>query len=259
MNIQSQMETICAANDYDFSNSITDLMEKYQTECKEQSISTKERRNGEGAIRQRLRQIISDKTPYSLYVPEEQYIEYDEMQNIVSWMTDERDLNYVDRMIDFFDYRAMAVAVRPYFRRVRSAMANGFTGFRIKAEVMDYTVNLKANHLVLFDNMNECACDICGAKVRFASIDNQRVKGKEFSYKISLWTVDDTNRLIRMTVDHKQARGLGGGNYIPNMVPMCELCNSRKSTIESRLATHNQNVEKVKNAELYPFECRFYC
>jgi hypothetical protein len=129
---------------------------------------------------------------------------------------------------------------------------------KTKAEVFGHTIRVKLNHLVLFKSPDECVCDICGKKARFATIDHNVFKGEEVVC-LTLWTVSDDNHLIRMTVDHMQARGLGGSNWMNNMVPMCELCNSRKSAIESQIANHNRSLERIKDAKLYPFECRFYC
>jgi 5-methylcytosine-specific restriction endonuclease McrA len=242
-----RVSEICVQNNYEYNKALGICMETLKEFIfKTSPIPT--------LIKSKIASIIGAKIPYSFYGLEKIELTYDELKHRVQGMDGTRVSDNIGyHTVMYVNYEEAKEALKSGIRSLKSTV---FTSSKSKlnTELFGYPINLRINHITLFRH-DVCFCDICKTKVRYVTIDKD---DKEDNYKITLWTVDETNTPIRMTVDHKIARGLGGKNWLKNMVPMCEVCNQKKSTIESRIANHNRDVEKVHNAEIYPFQCSFY-
>jgi 5-methylcytosine-specific restriction endonuclease McrA len=234
-------------NGFDYNKTLGYCMETCKTEINKHSSVTND-------LKSKLTTVVESRVPYTFYGQEKINLSYEELKELVkenNGMYLSENTGYHSVM--YLNYDEAKLAFKDHLRELKSYV---FTARKSKvvSALYDYKINLRINHIVLFEE-NECKCDICGIKVRYVSIDKDN---REDIHKVTLWAIDQTNVPVRMTVDHKLARGLGGKNWVKNMVSMCEVCNQKKSVIESKIANHNRHVEKLNHAEVYPFQCSFY-
>lgn len=213
------------------------------------------------SAKKQIREIIKNKTPYSYYAPDPIEISYETLKRLVLGSDREKSSEPSKgyNALMYLSYDEVHSFLVPYLadlkRRIHglSRKRHAFTDVKMAVTYYEASVKLRQNSIVLFER-EKCTCDICGVTAKYVTLD-QNADGLS---KFSIWAIDKNNKPVRMTVDHKQARGLGGNSSFRNLVPMCESCNSIKSVIESRIANHNNDIEKLNNAKIYPFECSFY-
>jgi len=83
---------------------------------------------------------------------------------------------------------------------------------------------------------NGMACCVCGIKGdRFYKERNFTVGGKSTAdngeYHFNLYAIDSEGDEVLMTKDHIIAKALGGSDHVPNMQPMCTVCNNTKGSM----------------------------
>lgn len=77
-------------------------------------------------------------------------------------------------------------------------------------------------------------CHGCGLEATHFAIE-RGIRNKEGTpYHLNLWGGISPDEIM-FTHDHLIARGLGGKDSIKNTTTLCKPCNSRKSTLESRI------------------------
>lgn len=184
--------------------------------------------------------IISDEVIESC-LSQPLHFSYEELREMVLAMDEQRlSVNVGYQTLMYLDYNEVRDTFKlSLFKLKKLIYASERTKAKLTVEYQNIILNLRINHVLLFKN-ETCSCDICGAKVRYVTLDED---SKNNLHKITLWVINKNMTPIRMTIEHKLARSLGGRDWFTNMIPTCEDCNSKKSTIESRISRHNSNLE----------------
>lgn len=91
---------------------------------------------------------------------------------------------------------------------------------------------LKIPHVGQFHISNRCkvfanhsCCMICGLEARIFIVERLQ---HEVKWQLKLYGIKD-RYLVRLTMDHRLPKALGGGNESTNLQTMCHYCNMNKA------------------------------
>lgn len=250
MIVESLVYDICQKNNFDYEKSLIVCRENIHAICKMKPDFIE--------MKKFIANIIKDKIPYSLYGRQPIIIPYEKIKEMVidieNWPNDwnpNSNTHYcnvatmeydevksdLESDLDILDYR-----IRKHHNKIK-----------LKINYKGYPLSLGIKEIFLFKR-GQCSCDICGQQVSHVSIDRHKTSDL---YKLTTWIINQKSIAVPMTIEHKLAVGLGGRDTERNKTITCEECNSKKSSFESNLSQYNRYVEKMNNAEIYPFEANF--
>lgn len=91
-----------------------------------------------------------------------------------------------------------------------------------------------------------CTCVKCGLE---ASYFEKNKMSNEDTYHLNLYGIDGNGKEVLFTKDHIRPKSKGGKNYITNYQPMCQRCNTHKSSTMSVRDKIHSLVSKSKLAK----------